>query len=118
MQEATATGFSRMLQSLQRCFVYIVSRTLAGKCPLVKLDRHCQFMSRRRQGQEDERVGRLSGLVGEASDFSSGHDITVRGFEPHVRLHPDSGEPAWNSFSPSLSAPPLLALLLSLKINK
>ena len=50
--------------------------------------------------------------------FHSGHDLLVREFEPHIRLCSDSVEPAWDSLSPSLSAPPLLTLLLSLKINK
>ena len=38
--------------------------------------------------------------------FVSGHDLTVRGFEPRVGLCADSVEPAWDSLSPSLSAPP------------
>ena len=50
-------------------------------------------------------------------DFSSGHDLTVCEFEPHIRLFTDSVEPAWDSLSP-LSVPPLLILSLSLKINK
>ena len=44
--------------------------------------------------------------------FGSGHDLQVRGIEPHVRLCADSVEPAWDSLS-SLSAPPLLMLPLS-----
>ena len=39
-------------------------------------------------------------------DFGSGHDLTVREIEPHVRLCADSAEFAWDSLSPSLSAPP------------
>ena len=35
-------------------------------------------------------------------DFSSGHDLMVCGFEPHVQLCTDSVEPAWNSLSLSL----------------
>ena len=57
--------------------------------------------------------GRLGGSVGEASDFSSGHDLTVRGFEPHVGLCADRTEPGahfrFRVFL-SLSAPPPLAL--------
>ena len=51
-------------------------------------------------------------------DFSSGHDLTICEFEPHVRLSADNVEPAWDSLSlsPSLSAPPLLVFYL--KINK
>ena len=41
-------------------------------------------------------------------DFGSGHDLTVRGIEPHVGLCADSMEPAWDS----------LSLSLSIKINK
>ena len=29
-----------------------------------------------------------------ALDFGSGHDLTVRGFEPRIRLYADSQEPA------------------------
>ena len=43
-------------------------------------------------------------------DFSSGHDITVHEFEPHIGLCADSAEPAWDPLSPSLSASPLLSL--------
>ena len=57
-----------------------------------------------------------------ALDFSSGHELTVREIEPRVGLCVDSSEPAGDSLSPSLSAPPLLmctcSLSLSLKINK
>ena len=52
-------------------------------------------------------------------DFSSGHDLIVHGLEPHVRLHADCVEPAWDCLSPSLSAPLLLTQTLSkLKIKK
>ena len=51
--------------------------------------------------------------------FSSGHDLTVRESEPHIRLHSDSTEPAWDSLSPSLSASYLLpSPSLSLSQNK
>ena len=36
-------------------------------------------------------------------DFSSGHDLTVHEFKPHVGLCVDSAEPAWDSLSLSLS---------------
>ena len=53
-------------------------------------------------------------------DFGSGHDLLVHEFELRVRLCADSAEPALDSPSPSLSAPPLLACApsLSLKITK
>ena len=38
-------------------------------------------------------MGRLGGSVGEASDFSSGHDLAVREFEPRVGLWADGSEP-------------------------
>ena len=51
-------------------------------------------------------------------DFGSGHDLAVREFEPLIGLHAGGVEPAWDSLSLSLSAPPLLALFsLSLKIK-
>ena len=36
-------------------------------------------------------------------DFSSGHDLPVRGFKPCIRLHADSVEPALDSLSLPLS---------------
>ena len=60
--------------------------------------------------------GRLRGSVGEASDFGSGHDLVVREFESRVGLCPVSGEPAWDSLSPSLSAPAPFMLALSLAL--
>ena len=36
-------------------------------------------------------------------DFSSGHDLTIHEFNPHVRLCADSVEAAEDSLSPSLS---------------
>ena len=51
-------------------------------------------------------------------DFGCGHHVAVREIEPRVRLCVDSTEPAWDSFSPSPSVPPLLALSLSLKMSK
>ena len=46
-------------------------------------------------------------------DFSSGHILMVREFEPHVGLCADSTESAGGSVSPSLSAPPLFTHSLS-----
>ena len=47
-------------------------------------------------------------------DFSSCRDLTIGEFEPHIRLCADSAEPAWDSRSSSLSAPPPRACALSL----
>ena len=49
--------------------------------------------------------------------FSSGHDLTVREFEPHVGLCVESVEPAWDSFSPPLSAPHSVSVSLSLSLS-
>ena len=46
-------------------------------------------------------------------DFSSGHDLTVQGFEPCIGLCTDSAEPAWDSLSPSPYVPSLHILSLS-----
>ena len=64
--------------------------------------------------------GHLSGLVGEASDFTSGHDLAVCEFKPHAGLYANSSEPEagfWFCVSLSLSAPPLLMLCLSLCLS-
>ena len=47
--------------------------------------------------------------------FGSGHDLTVREFEPHVGLCVGSVDPAWGSLFLSLCPSPAFAL--SLKIN-
>ena len=47
--------------------------------------------------------------------INSRHDLMVCGIKHHVRFCTDSVELAWDSLSPSLSAP--LLLRLSLKIN-
>ena len=52
-----------------------------------------------------------------ALGFGSRHDVTVSEFESHIGLRADSAEPAWDSQSPSLSAPPPFTLSFSLKIN-
>ena len=38
-------------------------------------------------------------------DLSSGHDLTVREFKPHIRLCAESAQPTWDSHSLSLSLP-------------
>ena len=52
-----------------------------------KVPNECPVRSRTRG------VGRLGGSVGWASDFGSGHDLPVHGFEPRVGLCTDSSEP-------------------------
>ena len=44
-------------------------------------------------------------------DFGSGHDLTVGEFKPPVGLCTDSAEPAGDSLSASLSAPPSLTFV-------
>ena len=62
-----------------------------------------------------ELEGRLGGSVGSASDFGSGHEVTVREFEPQVGLCADSSEPgACFGFCDSLSLCPSPARTLSL----
>ena len=50
------------------------------------------------------------GWLSRLSDFGSGHDLAVCEFEPHIQLAAVSAESASDPLSPSLSAPPLLAL--------
>ena len=47
-------------------------------------------------------------------EFGSGHDLTVYETKPGIELCAGSVEPAWDSLSPSLSAPPPLAHGISL----
>ena len=56
------------------------------------------------------------GSVGWASNFGSGHDLTIREFEPHVRLAAISTEPTLDSF-PAVSVPPQLACSISQKLT-
>ena len=53
-------------------------------------------------------------------DFSSGHDLTVRGFEPHTGLCAQSTEPALDAVSLSLLLQHMhiLSLSLSLSLSK
>ena len=39
-------------------------------------------------------------------DFSSGHDLTVHEFKPHIGLCADTAGPAWDSLSCSLYPSP------------
>ena len=50
--------------------------------------------------------------------FISGHDLTVREFEPYMGLSAVSAQPALDPLSPSLSAPPLLTLACALSDRK
>ena len=50
-------------------------------------------------------------------DFGSGHDLTVCGFKPWVRLCADSADPAWDSLSLSLCPSCVLSLSLSLSLK-
>ena len=69
-------------------------------------------------------MGRLGGSVGEASAFSSGHDLVVHEFESRVGLCADSSEPgAWSLLRIlclllCLSPTHDLSLSLSLSKNK
>ena len=75
--------------------------------------------------KKNEILGHLGGSVSWASDFSSGHDVTVCGFKPHIRLCADSSEPGACfgfrvslSLSLSLSLSPSPALILSLYFSQ
>ena len=53
--------------------------------------------------------GHLGGSVSEVSDFTSGHDIMVRGFEPRAGLYAVSTKPASDPV-PSLCPSPVPVL--------
>ena len=63
--------------------------------------------------------GPLGGSVSRASDFVSGHDLTICEFEPPSGsvLTAQSLEPVSDSVSPPLSGPPPLMLCLSLFVK-
>ena len=65
-------------------------------------------------------LGRLDSSVVKCPtlDFSSGHDLTVCDFEPHIMLGTDSVEPAWDSFSLSFFPSCSLSLSLSLSLSQ
>ena len=65
-------------------------------------------------------MGCLGGSVGWASDFGSGHELAFMSLSPVSGsvLKAQSLEPASDSVSPFLSAPPLLALCLSFSVLK
>ena len=65
------------------------------------------------RGKKTQKEGHLGDLVGYVSNLGSGHDLTIHGFEPYIRLGADSSEPgACFGFCVSLplSAPPPLSL--------
>ena len=47
-------------------------------------------------------------------DSDSGLDVTVPEIEPHIQLHNNSTEAAWDSLPPYLSVPPLFKFSLPL----
>ena len=49
--------------------------------------------------------------------FGLGKDLTVREFEPRIRLWADSVEPAWNTLSLSVSLSLCLSVSLSLSLS-
>ena len=50
--------------------------------------------------------------------MTSGHDLTIHGFELSIGLHADSVEPAWDSLSRSLSLPHLCFQSVNQSINQ
>ena len=86
-----------------------------------------------RRTEEAKQIGRIlwvmtktmlgpeaPGLLTEASDFGSGYDLVVHGFEPHVGLCADSTEPSrlWVLCLSLSSLSPLILCLSLSKINK
>ena len=51
-------------------------------------------------------------------DFGLGHDLTVHGFEPCVRLCADNAEPAWFYLPLSASPLPMSTRALPLPLSK
>ena len=84
--------------------------------------KRCISVSIKPNGQEKDsnkkKEGRPGGSASSASNFGSGHDLTVREFKPHVGLCADSSESgACFGIHDSLSLP-LHTHALSLSKNK
>ena len=118
-EELSAPSLSASKQGITslscRCIPSLAPR------PLLSLEEGKNYPERRKVSAEG-----AGGSVGSACDFGSGHDLSVREFEPRVGLWADSLEPgACFGFCVSLSLcpsppPPICTLSLSLsqKINK
>ena len=50
--------------------------------------------------------------------FGSAHDLTLREIKPPVGLSADSREPAWDSFSPFVSAPTPVTCVYTRTLSK
>ena len=50
-------------------------------------------------------------------NLGSSHDLMVPEIEPHVGLCTHNADSAWDSLSPSISAPPPLTLACSLSLS-
>ena len=94
-----------------------VGGTLPVSLPLCWLNKEESEILREAEAQKKGAWGHLSGSVGWAADFGSGHDLAVREFEPRIGLCADSSEPGacfGLCVSLSLSDPPPFMLCLSL----
>ena len=79
------------------------------------LSRTCVPLGRKKQ-VTDRGTWVAPSVVRPPLDSGSGHDMA--GISSPASGAELSVEPAWDSLSPSLSAPPLLALSLSLSLSK
>ena len=66
------------------------------------------------QGYVNSPICGVPGWLSSASGLGSCYDLTDCEFKPRIRLSTVSTDPASDPLSPSLSAPPLLPLSLSL----
>ena len=111
------TPVSRLLLLSPPSLCYFIMAVVANGCSLP--------IPQKAQLRNKPLPGRLGGSVARAVDFSSGHDVTARGFEPRVGLCAGGSGPGvcfgfWVSFSPCLSRAHALSLSLSLfqKLNE
>ena len=80
-------------------------------------------MNREREGEENLKITPGGAWVAQsvkhlALDFCSGHDLTVRRFEPRIGLLADSMQLAWVSLSLSLCLRPCPSHAVSLSQHK
>ena len=78
-------GSALILQSLLG--ILSLSPSLSAPPPLLSLSQNKASLKKLKS------TGHLGGSVGRASNFSSGHELVVREFEPHIWLCADRSEP-------------------------
>ena len=109
------------LKAKMRIMPGIEAMRMSHRHPMVGMTTEARPMISREPASQKTwgEKGHLSGSVGEASDFGSGHDLMGHEFKPHVGLCADSSEPgACFGFCVSLSLCPSLTSTFFLSVSQ